>query len=379
MITRNQKLKYQEIAGEIEAYLVEMTPGAKLPSDRELARNFGCTTLTVRKAFEPFVSSGKIVRKIGSGTFKCEPHKQPERISPSCSKLGMLIYFRSDEYAMQVIKQSLKIADQKSLNLRFSYISDYNESALKETDNMVKEGCSALIIPWFPVEKTGDVAKFVHACPLPVAIPMLIPGLEQNCFEKPEVFGSGTIIQTNAYCNYFYLLGHRHIALLGPNNPADFIMQQRLSSYSNFIYRNKLDNLCGLVGNNVEEMDELASQWKAHKGKLPVICHDDLYATRFMTAMRKLGLSAPDDYCIVGYNNSQETAYTDPPLSSMHDDYTYFGKWLIKCALALAKGKTDQSSHPAKHYLVVRDSCGGKNKLTPEILGKLNEIGVEIE
>lgn len=379
MITTTKQLKYQEISKEIEEYLAQTPSGEKLPSDRELARRFGCNALTVRKAFEPFVEDGVIVRRVGSGTFKCDDGVDNKgSVTPSLSKIGMLIHFRSDEYAMQVIKNSLEIAEKKSLELRFSYITDYGISAVKEAENMAREGCSALIIPWFPSELTGDVAHFIHACALPVSIPMLIPGLEKNCFEKAEVFGKGTIGQTEGFCHYFQLLGNQKIALLGPNAPANSIMQQRLGAYSNFIYSNELEHLCGLVGDGVEEMDDLARKWAAYKGQLAVICHDDLYAIRFMTAMRKLGLSAPDDFSIVGCNNSREAAFSDPPLSSMHDDYAYCGEWLIRRAQALAKGSNEQSSEMPNHYLIVRSSCGGKDNLSPEILDKLNQVGVEV-
>lgn len=379
MIATTKQLKYQEISKEIEEYLSQTPAGEKLPSDRELARRFGCNALTVRKAFEPFVERGVIVRRVGSGTFKSDDQVDQKRGAiPSLSKIGMLIHFRSDEYAMQVIKNSLEIAEKQDLELRFSYITDYGSSAVKEAENMAQEGCSALIIPWFPSELTGEVAHFIHACTLPVSIPMLIPGLEKNCFEKADVFGKGTIVQTEAFCHYLQLLGNQKIALLGPNAPADSIMQQRLGAYSNFVYSNGLDHLCGLVGDGVDEMDDLAKKWAQYKGQLAVICHDDLYALRFMTAMRKLGLSAPEDFCIVGCNNSREAAFSDPPLSSMHDDYGYCGEWLIRSAQALAQGKIVQSDVMPKHFLIVRYSCGGKGNLSPEIRKELKQVGVEV-
>lgn len=378
MIAPSQQLKYQEIGKEIEEYLDQVPDGGKVPSDREFARRFGCNALTVRKALEPFVELGIIVRKVGSGTFKNGVAAKTSVAASlkSLNKIGMLIHFRSDEYAMSVIKRSLDIAAEKSLDLRFSYITEYGETALKEAENMAKEGCSSLIIPWFPMDSTGEVADLIRNNPLSVSVPVLIPGLEKNCFEKAEVFGKGTIYQTDALCNYFQLLGRKKIALLGPNSLSDTIMQQRISTYSNFIFRHGMENISGLIGPEVEEMDALAKKWAYLKGELAVICHDDLHALRFMTAMRKLGLSAPDDFVIIGCNNSKEAEFSDPSLSSMHDDYGYCGEWLIRNALALVKDELDQSSEIPKHYLVVRDSCGGKNNISPEILQKLQKLGI---
>ena len=114
MIATTKQLKYQEISKEIEEYLTQTPAGEKLPSDRELARRFGCNALTVRKAFGPFVDRGVIVRRVGSGTFKCDDQfDQKGTVEPSLSKIGMLIHFRSDEYAMAVIKRSLDISAER--------------------------------------------------------------------------------------------------------------------------------------------------------------------------------------------------------------------------------------------------------------------------
>jgi len=40
-------------------------------------------------------------------------------------------------------------------------------------------------------------------------------------------------------------------------------------------------------------MDQLAQRWKTFRGDLAIISYDDEHALRFMTAMHKIGLSAP--------------------------------------------------------------------------------------
>jgi len=62
-----------------------------------------------------------------------------------------------------------------------------------------------------------------------------------------------------------------------------------------------------------------------------------------MTAMHKIGLSAPEDYCIVGQNNTDASHYSDPPLSTVAQSFDYIGQWLLTSAIALSKGEVCQS------------------------------------
>jgi DNA-binding LacI/PurR family transcriptional regulator len=384
MITTARQLKYKRIIKEIDGFILRAAVGDKLPSERKLAHRFGCNALTVRKAIAPFAKSGRIVRRIGSGTFVNgnSLHGGGDFLpvyKKDLNKIGMLIHSESDAYALMVIKSSHKAATERSVNLRFSYVEDFGEEALWEAKNMEQEGCSALVLPWFPVGCAGRAVEFIRRSPLPVSMPVLVPGIEKNCFEKAELFGKGTISQTEAACCFFHILGHRKIALLCPNQPSDTIMQRRLSAYSNFICRENMENICGLVGESLSYMNTLASKWSRIKGVLAVICHDDLHAIRFMTAMRKLGLSAPADFVIMGCNNTNEARFSDPPLTSIYDDYGYSGEWLIRNALALAKGGTDQSSTGAKHHLAIRSSCGQLEGTSPKILSGLKSSGIIIE
>ncbi len=383
MIEYSKQLKYKKIFSEIEKFISQSPAGIKLPSERELARNFGCNALTVRKALAPFVVNGKIVRIIGSGTFISESRTSSRAGAPAAkpdlNKVGMLIHSESDPYALLVIRSCHEFASRKSVELRYSYVKDFGEEALRETARLASEGCCAMILPWFPLKFTGQIAEFIRKSPIPVSIPNLIPGLEDNCFEKQDIFGRGTVVQTEAACRYFKMLGYRNIALLGPDSPYDTIMQQRLGSYSSFVFRCDFSNICGIVGGTFAEMDSLASKWEKYKGSLAIVCHDDLHAIRFMAAMRKIGLSAPADFAVMGCNNTNEARFSDPPLSSIYDEYGYSGEWLIRNAMSLAQGRPSQSSSGPRHHLVIRNSCGGLERTTPKILAALKSSLLVIE
>jgi GntR family transcriptional regulator len=58
------------LLGLIEA---ELAPHARLPTERELAENFGVTRVTVRRALDKLGHEGRVYRTQGAGTFVAEP------------------------------------------------------------------------------------------------------------------------------------------------------------------------------------------------------------------------------------------------------------------------------------------------------------------
>ncbi|HPO90587.1 MAG TPA: substrate-binding domain-containing protein [Victivallales bacterium] len=378
MFQRTKQLKYIFVAQEIERLIEKSALGDRLPSDREIARTFGCSPLTARKALDTFARKGIIVRKVGSGTFVNGVTIPESRFLNNISeiKIAVLVHSQADEYALTVLNSINERAKEKNIILELGYISDFGDDSLRKIDDLEKKGVVAAILSWFPPNQISELVNFMRKVSLPIVLPALIPGFEKNCFERSELYGRGTITQTYGACLYFQNLEIKNIVLLGPNFVEDTIMQKRIAAYSDFCFRNNFQNYTSLVGEKVEEMDECALKIRKIGQSTAIICHDDLHALRFMNAMRKLGLSSPGDFCILGCNNTKAGLYADPPLSSIYDDPDYSGRQLLISAIALAEGKIKQSEKSAEHYLVIRKSCGGAKKINEKIISVLKQNGI---
>ncbi|XHR29653.1 MAG: substrate-binding domain-containing protein [Chthoniobacteraceae bacterium] len=376
-IARTQ-LKHQRVEAEIRRLVQTLPVGAKLPAERDMAESYNCNFLTVRKALKQMVDDGSIVRRVGSGTFVA---KAAETLSADKNgkAVGMLVGNESNAYAFRVIQAVAQAGQEQGVDLKSGWVRDFSDEALAQAQQFQKDGCVALTLPWFPHEKTEEVRDFVQRCPLPVSIAMLIPGLERNCFTRPDTFGTSTSEAIESLCNYFSLLGHQRIALIGPDSASDVLLQKRLSAYACFTSRENLINLCGLVGPGAQAMDQLAERWKGYQGDLAIISYDDEHALRFMTAMHKLGLSAPEDYKIIGYNDTEGSRYSDPPLSTIHQNFDHIGTWLLKSALSLAQGETCQSPENPRPIMLVRSTCGGRDKINDELRRQLPDIDITVD
>jgi Transcriptional regulators len=374
-----KQLKHKRVELELRQLAATLPAGAKLPAERDLAIEYQCNFLTVRKALKQLVNDGLITRRIGSGTFIAPKETPPPAAGsgPRQNRIGLLVYEKGNAYAFGVLQAIAHVALTESVELRSCWVRDFADDGLRQAEMMKKEGCVALTLPWFPHTMTEAVRSFVLRCPIPVSLPILIPGLEKYCFEK-SLFGATLLTGTEALGQYFVKLGHSRIAFLGPDAPGDLILQQKLGSYSCFTSRENLQMLCGLVPPGTQAMDRLAARWKAYRGDLAIISYDDEHALRFMTAMHKLGLSAPADFCIVGYNNTDASHYSDPPLSTVAQNFEYVGQWLLKSALALARGEVSQSTeNPALKFLV-RQTCGGREKIDADLIRALHDLKLDV-
>ncbi len=63
---------YLQIADGLKARIESLGPGARIPSEPQLARDWGVSRFTVAKAVEQLVDEGLITRRQGSGSFVAE-------------------------------------------------------------------------------------------------------------------------------------------------------------------------------------------------------------------------------------------------------------------------------------------------------------------
>ncbi len=372
------RFKHQQVEAEIRQLVETLPIAGRLPSERRLAELYGCNFLTVRRALKELVDDGTVMRRIGSGTFVAR-HARSVPAATARPRIGVLVWQGGDAYANRVLQGLAYEAVNNDLDLRSSWVRDFMDDGLEQAKLLEQEGCVAITLPWFPHDRIDEVRTFVRSCTLPVSLPMVIPGLEANSFEQQEVFGTNLQASAEHLCGYFYALGHRRIALLGPDAPGDVVLNRFLSAYACYTSRANLPNHCGLVGPGAQAMNQLAERWATYRGDLAVISYDDEHALRFMTAMHKLGLSAPDDFQIGGYNNTEASAYSDPPLTTIQQNFNYVGHWLIKSALALARGEIDQSTSLPRPQMLVRASCGGAGRIDEAFRQQLPNLDIIVE
>jgi DNA-binding LacI/PurR family transcriptional regulator len=99
--------------------------------------------------------------------------------------------------------------------------------------------------------------------------------------------------------------------------------------------------------------DSLARLRAAHPAVTAVAAFDDDVALRVLAAMRDLGLTAPGDLAVIGFDDNGYGALATPALTTVHIDAEAHGRLAARAILRLDAGDLS----PAPGRVVVRESA----------------------
>ena len=255
------QLKYQNVEEKMRKLVVSLPEGARLPSERELAAELGINFLTARRGIMRLVEEGIVWRKVGSGTFvspKGGSRSTSSNPPPPSGRLGMLIPQNSDAYAHRLMQAVVGVASQKNIEISSCWISDYGPAAIRQMAFIKEQGCVATLFPWFEPSRAPEVLKLAENAPLPVSHPQILYRYDDN---NSSIRRSRIVMQST--CAYLRYDNNDTLAFLGPDQPDNPFLQQRLGAFSLHCASNNIPHLVGLVKEGSVTMNRLAEQWAA--------------------------------------------------------------------------------------------------------------------
>jgi DNA-binding LacI/PurR family transcriptional regulator/anti-anti-sigma regulatory factor len=89
-----------------------------------------------------------------------------------------------------------------------------------------------------------------------------------------------------------------------------------------------------------------------------VVAANDVSAFGALEALRTRGIRVPDDVAIVGFDDTEESAHSIPPLTTARQSYAEMGKQATMMLLAQLQGDEVPEQVIVPSQLVVRQSCG---------------------
>jgi LacI family transcriptional regulator len=157
--------------------------------------------------------------------------------------------------------------------------------------------------------------------------------------------------------NHFIEQGHQHIAMLSNITFAPEEVR-RVQGYRETLTRAGLaDYLHTTPATSAGGYAETTTLLQDHPEVSAIFCYNDMMAIGALRACRELGKRVPQDVAIVGFDDIQLAADTNPSLSSVHVDKYEIGKLAFQRVLDLINNSS--AKLPAiniKPSLVVRAS-----------------------
>ncbi|TQM12150.1 LacI family transcriptional regulator [Pseudoxanthomonas sp. 3HH-4] len=162
-----------------------------------------------------------------------------------------------------------------------------------------------------------------------------------------------------AAMEHLYGLGHERIAVVGgpPDNP---LHQQRLEGVKTAARaRGRLRQLVLAPGDFSVESGYAAARRLLGQGAgtpTAAFCFSDQMALGVLAACRDLGLSVPQDFSIVGFDDLVSSRYLNPPLTTISQPMREIGIRAVKLLLAIIDGVDVQHRQTLDFALMLRGS-----------------------
>ena len=140
-------------------------------------------------------------------------------------------------------------------------------------------------------------------------------------------------------------LGHRRIAFLCGANPPDRTRNPRYRGYCDALQAAGLEVDPALVfGRNAEESDSalqgyhgMRELWARRTGMTAVVAYNDLIAMGVLAALHEAKVSVPGDVSVVSFDDIPLSAFTTPPLTTVHIPAYEQGVRLVNALTAVSR------------------------------------------
>ena len=184
----------------------------------------------------------------------------------------------------------------------------------------------------------------------------VLPGTTDNYVGFDNVQGSYAMV------DFLISQGHRRIGFICGINAGVDRITKRYEGYQKALEANGL----GLDTSLVRSATSTYAKGKAAMQELMtlpdpprcVCCASDVIAMGAISAVTEAGYNVPHYFCVVGFDNSDFSAYTCPPLSTVDVPGVEMGKLGMEALMRLIN---DEHHHPVQTELptslVLRKSC----------------------
>ncbi len=304
---------YERLRRELLLMIESGELSDRIPSERDLAKRFGISHMTARRAVCELVDAGVLVRGKGRrGTFVAD-----NRMRPLKGAIGVLSPLAErdqyyDPYGASLLAAIQEILCTRGLRLHLaSELDAFFEN--NNTDSRISLSSAGanvdgiLKLPCKPDKRFKDIVNRVPS----IALSTWAPGL-------PRV-GADDVAGARRAVEYLAGRGHEHIAHIS-HRPRSLMARDRCRGYDQAMEGSGLKkNSMVLNCNGGRKSAESCFHkfMKLDPRPTAVFCSSDESAAMFMGLLLAAGVGVPDDVSIIGFGDLEMARYLYPALTTM--------------------------------------------------------------
>lgn len=304
--------------------------GQQLPSEPDLATEYGVAYMTIRRAITTLVEQGQLYRLRGRGTYVAEPPSLDK--SPSLGLLLLRNWHSIDPfYFPPLVSGFVARAEEQGYQV---HLADRSEPLL---ELLRFHELSVRAVACVIVEKDDmrDADDLLDKGVMVVAINNY-GGLRRVTSVSPDN-RKGAYQITKALTD----LGHRDFAFLsGPKLNLDAIERKKGFDLALKEAGSQVRSVTVLETGFIEERGYEQGKELLTRGNVPtaIVSVSDLPAIGLMKALQEGGLNIPGDVSIVGFGDFRLTEFMNPALTTVRLSLDEIGRRAADALIAQYRG-----------------------------------------
>jgi LacI family transcriptional regulator len=269
--------------------------------------------------------------------------------------IGLLLSDFVTPYSTEIIRGVDEVIAQSDNDLLIYTSGDYRKNW-----GTNHESKSVMLLNGSIVDGVIIVTPETATSNLPSHAPLVI--IDPNT-ESPNFPG---VIATNregalSAMNYLTSLGHRRIGYITGRLELISAMQ-RLQGYKDGLAAAGIPSDESLIKVGNYQVEVAAEQTRAllsmENPPTAIFAANDMSAMGVYQAAKEAHIRIPEDLSVVGFDNLSESAYFDPPLTTVDQFIKEMGSIAAKAMISLLKGEMSMNKiHIVPTQFVIRESC----------------------
>jgi len=348
-----------------------LPPGARLPTELELAKEHRMSRGTVRQALHVLVTEGLIERVQGRGTFVRQVAPPGAVRQEADRRIGLVLNHVGEQHDLDILIGVEHAAKSRGYQVSFSYAEENLEQQDRDIRRMREDRVAGLII--FPVsDVTYDESVWrLQSNGIPfVLVDRYFSDLDTDYVVADNIGGAYRATE------HLLILGHTRIgfvyAPIGGLKTTS--VRDRLQGY-----RQALKDYGLAYDNRLVRQRSTMSEAPGHDPYGPfltgpdrptaIFAVNDSEALTLIQAAQRCGLRVPEDLAVVGFDDLSFAAHLSPPLTTIAQPRMDLGLRAGHLLIDRIEGQSGLPKHiELSTSLIVRESCGARLRVRASTL-----------
>jgi DNA-binding LacI/PurR family transcriptional regulator len=356
-------MKNQPYYRHIYEFLLEaikagkLSPGDRLPSEKELCKQFNISRITSKRALELLTEQGYVSRFPGKGSFVARELPKTGRLPWGSRTIGYVVSDFSDNFGTRLLFAIETACHELGYSLLLKRSRDSVTEEAAAINSLVSLGVNGLLIlPIHGEYYNEEILKLILAKKPVAFVDRKMRGLSAPSFSTDNIAAARTGAE------YLLDLGHRNIAFLsGPiKNTStiedrrhgfidayaakgfpineDFFCTDLMSLWTNPVYeKNSVKRDIERVKAHLSDRREISAAFVAEYNMALIV----------KTAVEELGRRIPGDFSILTFDSPPSITGT-PLFTHLLQDEETIGRKAVETLHAMISAPADPPEAPAQ-------------------------------